>query len=403
MATNVPLNKFTDAGVLIPDVSDVLAGVQADINSVFGGKLSNNLETLQGQFATSTTAIKADSNAQLALLANNFNPELAQGSFQDAIGNFIVGFKRKTALATTVQCTCIGTVGATIHTGDKVADTNGKIYAALGDVTIGSTGSAVATFSCMETGAIYAPAMTVTTIYSSMPGIDKVYNLNDGIVGRDIESQRDFEIRRKASVAMNGHGSAEAIQGEVLNVDGVIDCYVYDNPSNYVVSVGSTLQLVGAHSVYVCVAGGQDSDVAAAIARKKDLGCGMVGTTTAYVTRSGDYNVPPVDIINFQRPSATTIKFAVQIQNNPLLPANILTLVANAVQSAFIGGYGVAAERIGDTIFASKYYKPVESVDANCRVISIKVGISTATLDSVAVGVNQFPVCNAANVVVTLV
>ena len=403
MTTNVPLNQFTDTGVLIPAVSDVLAGVQADINSAFGGKLSSNLETPQGQLATSITAIKADANDQMALLANNFNPELAQGSFQDAIGNFIVGFKRKSALATTVQCTCIGVVGATIHTGDKVADTNGKIYAALGDVTIGSTGSAVATFSCTETGAIYAPAMTVTTIYSSMPGIDKVYNLSDGIVGRAIESQRDFEIRRKASVAMNGHGSAEAIQGEVFNVDGVIDCYVYDNPSNYVVSVGATSQLVGAHSVYVCVAGGQDSDVAAAIARKKDLGCGMAGTTTAYVTRAGSYNSPPTDTINFQRPASTTIKFAVQIKNNAALPANIVTLVANAVQKAFIGGYNVNAERIGDTIFASKYYAPIESVDANCRVVSVKVGISTATLDSVAVGVNQFPVCNASNVAVTLV
>lgn len=178
---------------------------------------------------------------------------------------------------------------------------------------------------------------------------------------------------------------------------------MYDNPSNYVVSVGATMQLVGAHSVYVCVAGGQDSDVAAAIARKKDLGCGMVGTTKAYVTRAGTYNVPPVDTINFQRPAATTIKFAVQIQNNPALPANILTLVASAIQDAFIGGYDVAAERIGDTIFASKYYKPVESVDTNCRVVSIKVGISTATESTVAVGVNQYPVCNASNVTVTLV
>lgn len=401
--TNVPVNQFLDTGVLIPAVSDVLTGVQADINSAFGGKLSNNLETPQGQLATSITAIKTDSNDQLSLLANNFNPELAQGSFQDAIGNFIVGFKRKTALATTVQCTVIGAVGATVNTGDKVADTNGNTYEALGDTVIGSMGYAIATFACTKTGAIYAPAMSVTTIYSSMPGIDKVYNLSDGIVGRGIESQRDFEIRRKASVAMNGHGSAESIQGEVFNVDGVIDCYVYDNPSNSVVSVGSTMQLVGAHSVYVCVAGGQDSEIAAAIARKKDLGCGMAGTTTAYVTRAGAYNTPPTDTINFQRPASTTIKFAVQIQNNPALPANILTLVATAIQDAFIGGYNVNAERIGDTIFASKYYKPVESLDSNCRVVSIKVGIVTATLDSVAVGVNQFPVCNASDVVVTLV
>jgi hypothetical protein len=70
MATNVPAIQFTDTGVVLPQESEILAGAFNDIDNAFGGGINKALTTPQGQLATSLSAIIADKNEQIALLAN---------------------------------------------------------------------------------------------------------------------------------------------------------------------------------------------------------------------------------------------------------------------------------------------------------------------------------------------
>ena len=64
-SSSVPPLEFTPAGVVLPQESAVLAGVQADYDAAFGGGLNPALETPQGQLASSQAAIIADKNAEL--------------------------------------------------------------------------------------------------------------------------------------------------------------------------------------------------------------------------------------------------------------------------------------------------------------------------------------------------
>ena len=402
--SNVPAIQFTESGLVIPQEQKILSGAIADINQVFGGNLNTDtLETPQGQLATSLAAIVADKNAQFASFVNQINPDVASGVMQDAIGR-IYFLTRKPATATVVTAQVVGVAGTVIPAGALAQDTSGNIYLCSGDVTIPASGTIDAEFQCQATGPIPCAAGTLTQIMQTIPGWDAISNSAAGAVGQNVESRADFEYRRKNSVAANAHGSLESVYASVFAVDNVTDVYVTQNVTDASVTSGATSYSLLPHSLYVAAVGGLDAEIAAAIWQKKDAGCNTNGNTTETITDQSGYNYPyPTYSIKFERPSALAIKFAVQIQNNPLLPSDIKTLVKNAIIARFNGTDGGARERIGANIYASRYYGTISLTSTYTVILSVKIGTSTANLDSVSVGIDKYPTVDAANISVTLV
>jgi hypothetical protein len=401
--SSVPGLTFTEAGVVIPAETDVLAGVQADIDAAFGGGLNPALETPQGQLASSQAAVIGDKNNEFAYFVNQVDPQYASGKFQDGIAR-ICFLTRKPATSTSVQATITGAIGATIPAGTLAQDTSGNTYASTGAVTIGATGSATVEFQNVAAGPIACPAGTLTQVYQAVIGWDSITNAADGTLGQYVESRADFEYRRKNSVALNGHGTPQAIYAEVFNIADVLDVYVKDNPTAATVNTGATNYPIVAHSVYVAAVGGVDADIAAAIWRKKDLGCNTNGNTSVTVTDDSGYSYPhPSYTIQFERPTSLPVLFAVQLVNDPSLPSNIVQLVQAAIIARFNGTDGTTRERIGSLILASRYYGAVAGVASNVSLISILIGTVTPTLTQVSVGIDQRPTVSAANISVTLV
>jgi len=401
--SSVPKIQFTPAGLVIPAETDVLAGVQADINAAFGGGLNPALETPQGQLASSQAAVIGDKNNEFALFVNQVDPQYSADRFQDAIGR-IYFLTRKPATPTTVQATVNGLAGTVIPGGTLAQDTSGNTYACSGNVTIDATGSVTAEFQNIETGPIPCAAGTLTQVYQAVPGWDAITNAADGTMGSDVESRADFEYRRRNSVALNGKGTPQAIYAEVFALADVLDVYVKDNPKGDTVLVGSTDYPMLPHSVYVAVVGGADVDIAEAIWRKKDTGCDYNGNTSVTVTDDSGYNYPqPTYVVKFERPAALPVKFAVQLVNDVSLPSNIVALVKAAIIARFNGTDGTTRERIGSLILASRYYGAVVSAASNVSLISVLIGTSTPTLSQVSVGIDQKPTLSESDITVTLV
>ncbi len=296
--SSVPKIQFTAAGLVIPAETDILAGVQADMNAAFGGGLNPGLETPQGQLASSQAAIIGDKNNEVALIVNQVDPQYAADRFQDAIAR-IYFLTRKPATPTSVQATVNGLAGTVIPGGTLAQDTSGNTYACAGAVTIDGTGSVTAEFQNVATGPIPCAAGTLTQVYQAVPGWDTITNASDGTLGSDVESRADFEYRRKNSVALNGIGTPQAIYAEVFALADVLDVYVKDNPTGAAVNTGATNYPIAAHSVYVAVVGGADADVAAAIWAKKDLGCDTNGNASATVVDPSGYT-----FVHYQVPAA---------------------------------------------------------------------------------------------------
>jgi hypothetical protein len=394
--------QFTPTGLVLPQETEIYEGVYQDYNAAFGGNLNPAGETPQGQLISSTTAIIGDHNALWAEFVSQIDPASADGFMQDAIGR-IYFLDRHPATATVVQCTCYGVPGTIIPIGALAIDDQDNLYSSLAAVIISGAGTVTADFACTVTGPIACPTGSLSRIYRAVMGWESLTNPAAGVQGNEVESRADFEYRRKQSVAINGHGSLPAIYAAVFDQDNVVDVLVTENTASVEVAMGATNYVLAPHSLYVSVLGGNSQDIAQTIWSKKNTGCDYNGNTAITVT-DDSYSYPqPSYNVRFQRPIIKPILFNVQLARNPALPANISELVQAAIIKAFYGGDGGARARTGGTIFASRFYAGITSIDPRVQIIEIQIGIDTAVYNSVTLGIDQAPSISAENITVMMV
>jgi hypothetical protein len=400
--TSVPDIQFTPTGLVLPAEQDILAGVQADMNAAFGGNLNPSLSTPQGQLSTSMTAIIGDKNSEIASIVNQVDPAKAEGRMQDAIGR-IYFIDRKPGTPTTVTATCVGLSGTVIPVGAKAQDGSGNLYLCAQAGAIGAGGSVDLPFSCSANGPTACQTGTLTKIYQAIPGWDSINNAAPGVVGRNVESRAEFELRRQESVAKNGQSLVASIYGNLVDVDGVTDAYVNENPLPTAVTIGG--YTLAPHSVYAAVVGGQASDIANAVWIKKSLGCNYNGNTTFTIKDETNYSYPyPEYTVKWVTPDPLPVKFAVQLANNPLLPSDIVAQVKSAIVAAFNGQDGGIRARTGATIFASRFYGGVSAIAPSVvSILSILIGSPTANATSMTVNIDRVPTIDPNDIAVTLV
>lgn len=375
--TNVPALSFGDAGFVAPQPAAVLAGVQTDISAAFGSTLSYSLTTPQGQISASEAALINNFNEIMVYFSNQTNPAFASGRMQDAIAA-IYFLERQPAESTVLQCPCAGLENTVIPENAIITDTSGNTYLCEGGGTIPSTGSITLSFANKVAGPIPVPASNQVSIYQAIPGWDSVA-VDSGVVGKDVESRAAFEQRRRDSVAGNSLGAIGSIIGAVSRVAGVTDFYGYDNGTSGPFVVDGVT--VAANSIYICVLGGVDDDVAQAIISKKGPGCSYTGTTIVTTYDANPlYNAPIPYVVKFQRPVPLDVLFSVLIVNGPLVPADAVAQVQAAIIAAANGDDGGARARIGSTILAARYVTPVALLGSWAQISSLRVGSANTSV-----------------------
>lgn len=370
--TNVPKAQFTDRGFVAPAESDILDGVNEDNEAIFGPKLNTAGSTPQGQLATTETAIIGNQNDVFCSITNGVDPAYASGRMQDAIGR-IYFIERLPALPTIVTALCNGAVNLKIPAGSLAKALDGNIYASTQDAKIGSDGTALIQFACTVVGPIPCAEGALSAIYRLIPGWDTITNPSEGVIGRDVENRVDFETRRAQSVAKNSAGAPASVRGEVLEVDGVLDAFVIDNPTNAPATVFGYTMI--ANSLYVAVVGGKDKDIGQAIISKKAPGCSYNGNNTVTVPDKS-YDPPyPTYAVKFQRPASLPILFKVDLQDSPDVPSDGQTQVQNAIIAAFAGADGGPRARIAGVVYAARFTAPIAALGAWAQqIIDIMVG-----------------------------
>ena len=392
MSSHVPPVRFTPQGLQIPTETEVLNGVLADFNDAFGGGLNLNLETPQGQLASSLAAVIADKNNVIAELVNQIHPEYAEGVMQDAIAQ-IYFLQRKPATDSAVVCEFVGLPGTQIPQGFIVQDAAGNQWALQQEIGIPIGGKVSGTL--IAAGQIEAPAHSVNVIYQALVGLDRVDNPHPAVPGRAEESRAEFAERRRRSVAVNAHGTPQAVYANVFALDGVRDVYVIDNPKGQSVQAGATNYTLKPHSIYVAAVGGDDTAVAEAVLRYAGSGCDFNGNTEITVY-DHSYNDPkPAYQVAFMRPAELPVYFRIKIERGAFLGAD--AAIKQAVIAAFKG-------RIGANLYAIGYVAPVVQAVPNVHVLDVEIGLSAGSMgNSVAVGIDQTPVVRAENIEVVSV
>jgi hypothetical protein len=403
MSTNVPAITWVNGAPVLPAEADILTGVQTDIDVAFGGGVNPSLQTPQGQLAQSETAIIGEKNNEIAYIANQVNPAFASGIWQDAIG-YIYFMSRIQASGTVVNAVCNGAVGTVIPAGSIAQDVNGYLYVSTSAATIPAGGNITVQFQNQTTGPISCAIGALNKIYTAVAGWDTVSNPTAGVVGNNVESRDEFELRRQNSVAVNAVNSLQAIYAAVLAVPNVLDAYVVDNSSNVSINYGSTSYALAPHSVCVSVAGGTSTDIANAIWNKKPPGCGYNGNTSVTVYDTSYPTPYPSYTVTYLVPTSTPVYFAVQIKDSPLLPSDIIAQAQNAVIATFNGQDGGTAVGINTTTYSGRYYANINAISPNVNVIEVYVGLTASpTTLSATLGIDQLPTISASQIVVTLV
>ena len=394
-------------GLYPDDVSTVRETVRSDWVSAFQREgepeLDTDPSTPAGQLVDSQTAHIVEKDDEVLFLANQFNPLTSEGVFQDALAK-IYFISRKRQQSSVAICTVTGLEGTIIPIGAQIkSSTDQSVWACAAQVTIPAAGSTSATFVALNPGPLVAGAETLTEIVTITPGWDSVINPSAATVGRDEETQMEFEQRRYDSVAINARGSLSAIFSSISQVEGVIDCVVLENITNETITSWG-VEIPG-HSIWATVVGGDDTDIAEVIYRKKDAGCGTSGNT-AISYQDIDQPMQPIYTYLIERPENLAIKFRVYVQQVQNLPVNAETLIKDAILKEFNGQgpHGTPRVSFAQTVFVSRFFCSVVEVAkiSSLESIEISSGQSNSWSDSIVVNANKNPVLDEDDITIII-
>ena len=366
---------ITSEGITVPQTSEVKTAFQGVFTNAFGTDLSLDDSTPQGSMIDDFTIMKQESNTNDLKLFNQFNPETAEGIFQDALGA-IYGMKRIPAKHSVVTCQCIGVQGTVIDENAIAQNVNGDLFKAIETKTIPASGTVNVQFESIETGAIPCGANTVNKVYSIITGWDAINNSSAGAEGQEAESRADFEERRKKELGRNATGSLSAVYSRLSEVDGVADVFVWENDTNTNVTYrGVTLT---PHSIFVCINGGLGQDIAEAIYNSKSAGCDTTATGTSITCTYTDPMTSVNYTYNIQRP--TNVPIMVKVGVSASISDDIKAQIKEAIINDWKGYTNESSITIGTSIYASRFYADIVSLGINdLQLVNVKVSDDSGT------------------------
>lgn len=391
----IPQVKITENGPVAPTREDVESGLWNMMLEAFGENLNTDARTPQGQIVTSlTAALMREHNTQIEML-NQFDPRYAFGVYQESLGA-IYFQSRRMATHSVANLELIGAAGTTAPAGFIVIDELGHEWTLNGAMMIGSNGTGTQQATCTTPGQIAAVPDSIVTFKETIDGLDRVTNPQAAVVGQDTESRLDFELRRIQSVAANAKNTNASVLGSVLNLPGVIDAYVIDNPTAGNIDVGLTDYTMPQHSLLVSVVGGEDHDIAEQVLIKGGTGCTFVGNTHYhYIDDRNTLAIthPEYDIY-FERPAHVPVYFKVLVASTASISIAAEKAMKQSIVDQFASGENRA--RIAGMVIGSSF---ICSLARELRVIDIEVSLDGSTWEKyLNFGVDQFSVTHVNNI-----
>ncbi len=317
-------------GVIIPDTSTLLTNVTANYTAVFGADLITTPDSPAGVFINAEVLAEAAMVQNNAAVANQINPNLAAGTFLDAI-LALTGVQRSPATQTYVPgVTLTGVSGTVVPAGTLAATVAGDQFATSTSVMIGGGGTITVDFRSVEYGPIACAPHDLNIVVSSVLGWETVDNTNAGILGSVTQSDVGARAYRTNTLGFQGVALPVAITSALYNVQGVTSVWFQEN-------IEATTQVINTismkpHSIYAVVNGGSNTDVAAALLENKSTGSNWNGATTVDIIEpaSGQTYVVQFD---YAAPIRISIEVTTTNGNGTDIKNAILAYMAGQVSS----------------------------------------------------------------------
>lgn len=311
---------ITETGVIVPDTATTRAEVEAEFQQIFGSDIPLDPSTPQGGIITMLTEQRDGTARNNAELANQINPDLSGGVFLDALWRFSGGNRRSGEFSRLLNVQLGGIPGTIIPAGSIAFSSEaGQQFQTVASVTLDSLGAAVVNFRALEVGPINVPIGGLDSIASGILGWETVSNPAAAIPGKLREADIPSRLRRRQTLALQTISSVEAIMSGLYDVDGVQSLSFRENvaPTTEVID-GITMV---PHSIYACVDGGLDEDIAFVLMREKTDGAAYNGAVEIQTRQPLSGQIVPV---KFDRPGEIQVFVRFTIRPTTLDAQNII-------------------------------------------------------------------------------
>ena len=383
----------TAQGISAPDYQTILTTITGYFQQIYGTDAYIDDDSKDGQMiALYALGIHDANNAAIAVY-NSFSPATGFGNGLSSNVK-INGISRDPANNSTADLLITGTIGLIINNG-SARDANNILWQLPPVVTIGIAGTVLVTATCSTVGAVAALPGTIAQIATPTRGWVSVTNPSAATVGSPVESDAALRRRQAQSISLASVTPFDALDGALANVDGVLRHKLYENDTGSVDSNG-----LPPHSVTAVVDGGDATDIATIIARKKGQGVTPNGSTVIVVP---DKYGNPHDV-GFNRPVIVPVFVAIEIKAFIGYTTQIGNEIAQAV-AAYINGL-----EIGLSVLLSRVYSPanlgvVSGGDSRYYdIISLQIGRSAGgvTAANINIAYSEVASCNVSNIAITV-
>lgn len=317
-------------GAIVADTADTLTAVQNEFKAAFGSDLIVTADTPQGVLITAEALARDAVIRNNADVANQINPNLAGGIFLDAICA-LTGVERIPATRSSVTAQVTGVPTTVIPAGSQAQTATGDVFYSAAIITLDGSGEGSGTFYSLEYGPIACGIGDLSQIVTGILGWETVTNADAATLGATVQSDVSLRAYRRNTLAIQGVSISEAITSALYAIDGVKSLSFRENTADTTATIDGISMV--AKSVYVCVDGGTDAAVAAALLANKTCGAAWNGSTTVSVV---DQFSGQTYSVSFARPSEVEISIQVTIRSGTSL-TDPTTAVKNSIM-AYVNG-----------------------------------------------------------------
>lgn len=366
------LRYINERGVIVPDTADTRAQVEAEFRARFGQDFVTDPETPQGVLITMLAEERDNTARAMAELANQFNPNLSTGVFLDGLFA-LMGGERFAATHSTIPGVRLGGVpGTVIVGGSRVRTSSGHVFRTATTAILDAEGEAFVDVRAVEPGPIEVAPGELEFIAESVLGWETVYNANAAVPGRNEESDVRARNRRRNVLALNTVSTNEAIISRLYAMPDVQSLSYRENfTPNTVVIDGVTL---GPHSIYLCINGGVDVEIAKALKDTKTIGAGYNGEEEVTIT---DEISGQLYTVRFDRPEVVDVFARVTVAPSPLNAQQVVRNAINMMASGDIeGDVGLV---VGRSISPFEIAAAINFVEPTLFVRRVELSVDGAT------------------------
>lgn len=324
-------------GLTLFDYNTTLSTFQSGMNTIYaqdGEEINFDSSSPDGQLSNILAQLISDNKELSREVYNSFNPDNCSGTVQDS--RYALNYITRNGGSFTIQNIDI-TVNKTVTlegldgnfndinaASYTVSDDAGNLWYLQDTTTIAANTTVSLPFRSKIKGNFRPVINTITNQVTKVLGVVSVNNsVASTSYGQPQETDLQFRIRRNRSTATRGQNNYDAMNAQLLELDGVTDAIVHVNDT----ATNPDATGTAAYTIWAIVEGGANDDIATVIYQN---GCGLQtrGAVTVNTRNIAGQIIP----VNFDRdnPVRLYVKFDVKItdSNFQLNTSNLADLVA---------------------------------------------------------------------------